>query len=162
MRVYLDNEQGDEITLLSLGPGDSFGELALLSGKPRAANVITTADSELAVIPRQGFLECVRQHPEIALRLIEMLVDKLQGLTDDMSSIALLDVYGRVVKAVMKHAREQDGELITEKMTHQELANLVGASREMVSRILKDLRAGGYITIRDKRIVVERTPPSAW
>lgn len=162
VRVYLDNEDGDELTLLTLGPGESFGELALLSDQPRVANVITLEDCELSQLSKAAFLDCVHSRPDICVRLIGILVSKLQTLTDDMNNIALLDVYGRIAKTLTKHASPEMGELITEKMTHQDLANLVGASREMVSRILKDLREGEYIEIREKRIIIKRELPSAW
>ncbi|MDH3380847.1 MAG: Crp/Fnr family transcriptional regulator [Gammaproteobacteria bacterium] len=162
MRVYLDDEQGNEITIRNLEPGEAFGELALLSGEPRAANVVTLEDCELSVVSKQDFMSCLTNNPSISFRIIKSLVERIQAMTEDISSLALLDVYGRVAKVLTKNAREQDGKLVTSRVTHQEIANLVGASREMVSRILKDLRAGGYISVEDKRITLERNLPPGW
>ncbi len=162
LRVYLDDEQGNEITIRNLEPGEAFGELALLSGEPRAANVVTLQDSELSVVSKQDFMSCLTSNPSIAFRIIKSLVERIQAMTEDISSLALLDVYGRVAKVLTKNAREEGGKLVTGRVTHQEIANLVGASREMVSRILKDLRAGGYISVEDKRITLERTLPRGW
>ena len=161
-RVYLDDEQGNEITIRTLGPGEAFGELALLSGEPRAANVVTLGDCELSVVSKQNFMNCLTSNPPISFRIIKSLVERIQAMTEDISSLALLDVYGRVAKVLTKNAHEQNGKLVTNRLTHQEIANLVGASREMVSRILKDLRAGGYISVEDKRITLERNLPRGW
>ncbi len=161
-RVYLDDEHGNEITIRTLEPGEAFGELALLSGEPRAANVVTLEDTELSVISKQDFMNCLTNNPAISIRIIKALVERIQAMTEDISSLALLDVYGRVAKVLTKHAHDQGGKPVTERLTHQEIANLVGASREMVSRILKDLRAGGYISVEDKRITLERNLPRGW
>jgi CRP/FNR family cyclic AMP-dependent transcriptional regulator len=162
VRVYLDDERGKEIIINTLGPGESFGELALLSESPRSASVVTLEPSKLAVVSKQDFVDCLEKNPKIAVRMIRLLVRRIQALTENVSSLALLDVFGRVARLLATHAKEQDGKLVTDRMTHQEIANTVGASREMVSRILKDLKAGGYISAEGKRITLERKIPAGW
>lgn len=162
LRVYLDDEHGNELIIRLLGPGDVFGELAMLSGAPRSANVMTTEDCELSVISRLHFMECLAANSQIGFRIIRGLVHRIQEMTEEISTLALLDVYGRVRSMLEKLAQERDGKRITNRMTHQEMANMVGSSREMVSRILRDLRVGGYISIQGKRIIIEKELPPRW
>jgi CRP/FNR family cyclic AMP-dependent transcriptional regulator len=163
VKVYLADEEGREILLNTQGPGDCFGELALLSGTPRTASVMTLETCRCLVISRTAFLDCIAAHPELALNLIRGLVERITTLTDNVGSLALQDVYGRVVKTIMHEAADGgDGTLTTGLLTQQVIANRVGASREMVSRILKDLRLGGYISISGHRITVHRRPPVRW
>lgn len=162
LRVYLDDEQGNEITIRLLGPGDVFGELAMLSGAPRAANVMTMEDCELLVVSRSHFMEYLAANSQIGFRIIRALVQRIQEMTEDISTLALLDVYGRVRNTLERLAEERDGKRVTDRLTHQEMANMVGSSREMVSRILRDLKAGGYISMQDKRIIIEKELPTRW
>ncbi len=161
--VFLCNDKGKEIIINSLGPGDSFGELAPIGGIPRQASIQTTEPSHLAVISRQLFMDSLLTQPQVAMRLIDHLVELIQDLTEEVSSLALDDVYGRVVRVLYKHAVElPDGSLVTERLTQQDIALRVGASREMVHRILKELKTGGYIRIDGKHIHIERKLPSGW
>lgn len=162
VRIFLDDEQGNELTILILGPGGSFGELALLSGDPRTASVMTTEETQLLIISKHQLMEYITANPAISFRIIESLIKRIQTMTEDISSLALLDVYGRVARVLQTHSKEENGRLITERLTHQEIANMVGASREMVSRILKDLRSGGYVSTDDKRIILEKPLPAGW
>lgn len=162
LRVYLDDEHGNELIIRLLGPGDVFGELAMLSGAPRSANVMTTEDCELSVISRLHFMECLAANSQIGFHIIRGLVQRIQEMTEEISTLALLDVYGRVKSTLEKLAQEHDGKRITNRLTHQEMANMVGSSREMVSRILRDLRVGGYISIQGKRIIIEKELPPRW
>lgn len=162
LRVYIDDDQGNEITIRLLEPGDVFGELALLSGTPRSANVMTTEDCEMSIISRTHFMEFLAANSEIAFRIIRALVQRIQQLTDELSTLALLDVYGRVRTTLERLAKERDGKRVTVRLTHQDLANMVGSSREMVSRILRDLKAGGYISTHNKRITIEKDLPAGW
>ncbi len=162
VRVYLANEDGKELLLHNLGPGDYFGELALLGGIPRTASVMTETDTRLLVVTKQGFVECVRSNPDIALETIRQLVDKLSQLTEKTGVLALNDVYGRVVATLMDQVKEEGDRLITGRLTQQDLAQMVGSSREMISRIFKDLKAGGYISLENKRVVIEKRLPSHW
>ncbi len=163
VKIYLDDARGREITLRTIGPGGSFGELAVLSEGPRAANVSTLAESRLSVISKDDFMRCLHDNPTIAFMIIRLLVERVRDMTEDVSTLALLDVYGRVAKALTRNSTERDdGKLLTNPMTHQDIANIVGSSREMVTRILKDLKTGGYISVKNKQLVLEKPLPSGW
>lgn len=162
VKVFLANEEGKELLLHVLGPGSYFGELALLGGGTRTASVMTEEDSRLLVIYKQEFLDCLRSHPEIALELIRQLAGKLTDLTERTGTLALRDVYGRVAATLQEQAVEEDGRLITDRLTHQVLAEIVGSSREMISRIFKDLKQGGYIDVESKRVILKKKLPPRW
>lgn len=162
VKVYISDEEGKEIILNIQGKGEHLGELALLAGTNRTASVITLEDSKFIVISRQAFRECLNRHPEIAFNLIRTLAERVNALTDNVSSLALNDVYARVAAKLQEQATEQDGTLVIEQLTQQQLADMVGATRQMVSLILKDLRGGGYITIDKRRITINRKLPARW
>lgn len=161
--VFTDDADGNEYIISSFAKGDCFGELGLLDDKPRTANVKTTSDCECLVIPKSALIQALQSDPAVALTVIRSLVGRIRGMTDDVSCLALMDVYGRLIRVIKNESVEtSDGVRITERMTHKELANRVGSSREMVSKILRDLREGGYIRIADHRIVLEKTLPEKW
>lgn len=162
VRIYLSGDDGKEITLNELGPGDYFGELALIGETQRTASVMTVSDCELRTLSKTEFRQCLEQHPRIAYNLIRHLSLEVKRLSDDLADMALLDVYGRVVKILTDTAEERNGRLITPKLTQQAMADRVGCSREMVSRILKELKIGGYLSIEDKRFVINRKLPARW
>lgn len=162
VKVFLTNESGKEIVLGTQGPGEYFGEM-VLDGGPRSASVMTLEPARFAVIPKARFHEFVRGHPEFAIHLIEKLIRRTRALTENVKSLALMDVYGRVARLLLEMAADEDGRLVVrEKLTHQDVASRVGASREMISRIFKDLTVGGYITVEQKRITINKTPPRHW
>lgn len=160
VKILLNDETGKEVIINCQGPGEYFGELALIDEAQRSASVMTTETSTFSVISKYSFQELLAKNPNIALSLIRDLTHRVRVLTDNVKSLALLDVYGRVAKTLLNMATEHDGKLLIEdKLTQQDIANRVGASREMVSRILKDLTAGGYISMEQKHIVInERLP----
>ncbi len=160
--VFLQNEKGKEIIINSLGECDSFGELAPLGGIPRQASIITTEKSIMAVISRQVFMDTLLTKPTISMRIIDRLISLIQDLTEEVSSLALEDVYNRVVRILYKHAEKVGDKLVTEKLTQQDIALRVGATREMVHRILKELKTGGYISIEGKQITIEKKLPPGW
>lgn len=164
VRVYLSDEDGKEVDLNILEMGAYFGELAALDSFPRSASVITVAESKFMVISKKEFDICLTKNPQIAVRIIDELTSRFRSMTENVKSLALMDVYGRVARTLINLAAESDeGKLvIQQKLTQQDLANMVGASREMVSRILKDLTRGGYITIKNKYITIEEKLPHAW
>ena len=162
LNAYVDNDQEKEVILTMMGPNGSFGELSLLSDKPRSASVITTTPCKLAIISKPDFMACLAKNPSISFKIIQALINRIHNLTEDVSGLALLDVYGRIVKTLNKNAAEKDGKLTTPPLTHQDIANMIGSSREMVSKILKDLKKGGYISADGKSITIERTLPSGW
>jgi CRP/FNR family cyclic AMP-dependent transcriptional regulator len=163
VRVFVESEEGDEAILAMLGPGESFGELALFSGKPRTANVMTVERSKLAVIGHDAFMAWLGDNPDAAFNVIRSLVERHRMMTEHISSLALLDVYGRVRKLLEDRAVDDgSGRRTTDRLTHQDIAGLISASREMVTRILNDLRTGGYISIEKKRITLEKKLPPGW
>ena len=163
VRVFISGEDGSEAVLNHQSAGDYFGDLALIDKQPRVASVMTTEASRFMIISREDFMACLSKNPEIAINLIKPMTSRMRMLAKNVSSLALLDVYGRVARVLLEQAEEQaDGEMITEKLTQQEIADMVGASRAMVSRILKDLKAGGYISVDKKRITIHQKLPSRW
>lgn len=163
VKVFLSNEDGKEIIVNMQGPCEHFGELALLDSTRRSASVMTTEKTKLAVIAKTDFQRVLADHPGIALSLIRDLTQRVRVLSENVKSLALLDVYGRVAKTLLAMASDRDGELVVEKrLTQQDIANRVGASREMVARIMKDLVTGGYISIADKKIVIKEKLPERY
>ena len=160
--VFLHNDKGKEIIINTMGVCESFGELAPLGGIPRQASIITTEDSTFGVISRQVFMDTLLVKASVSMKIIDLLITRIQDLTEEVSSLALEDVYNRVVRVLYKHADEVGDKLITEKLTQQDIASRVGATREMVHRILKELKTGGYISIEGKHITIEKKLPSGW
>lgn len=160
VNVYLSDENGKEVILNSHGTGDYFGELALIDDEVRSASVMTTEKSSFMIVSKADFKKLFTTHPELAFNLLRGLTLRIRGLTENVRSLALLDVYGRVAKTLLSLAENEDDKLVVqEKLTQQDIANRVGASREMVAKILKDLAVGGYISIEHKRITInERLP----
>lgn len=162
VKIYVSDERGKEIVLNYAGPGEYFGELVLDEG-PRAATVMTLEPTRFLVVPKEEFRDFVANSPEFSLHLIRKLIRRVRVLTNDVKSLALMDVYGRVARMLLELAVERDGLLvIEERPTQQEMANRVGASREMISKIFGDLASGGYITVERDRITIARTLPRAW
>lgn len=163
VKAFLSDEHGKEIILDIEGPGEYFGEIALLDDAPRSASVMTLESCGFSIISKDAFKECLAKNPDIALNLIKALTRRIRILTDNVKGLALRDVYGRVSKTLLQLAKEEDDKLaITEKLTQEDLANMVGASREMVSRILKDLTRGGYIKTEHRKITIEKKLPAGW
>ncbi|HHI75610.1 MAG TPA: Crp/Fnr family transcriptional regulator [Gammaproteobacteria bacterium] len=162
VEAFVADAEGREVVLDQSGPGTVLGELALLADLPRTASVRTLEDSEFRVLGRAAFFACLERHPAIALNLARALARQVHGLTGVVSDFALLDVYGRVAKLLRESAAEEAGRLVTPRWTHQQIADRVGASREMVSKILKELRIGGYVAVEGKRYVLQRKLPARW
>ncbi|HZW26696.1 MAG TPA: cyclic nucleotide-binding domain-containing protein [Gallionella sp.] len=155
VKVFLDDEQGKEIVLSILGPGEYFGEMSLIDDEVRSAGVMVLEDAHLTIISMRNFRSCLEKHPKIATRVMLELTKRLRDANKKIGSLALLDVYGRVANALLQLARKRDEKLvIEEKLTHQDIANMVGASREMVTRILRDLAADGYICIEKGKGII--------
>ena len=163
VKVFCTDASDKEITFGIFGPGEYFGEMAL-DGGPRSASVITQLPSLCSVITRTALLAYIGQHPEFALQLLSKVIRRLRLATRDARNLAFIDVYGRLTRCLHELAIPQaDGsERISERITHQEIASRVGCSREMVSRILKDLESGGYVEVVDKRIVLVKKLPQRW
>lgn len=163
VKVYASDETGKEVILNILRGGEYFGELALVDDAPRSASVMTLTPVKVRVISKADFKQCLAQNSEMAFNLIRSLAKQVRALTDSVKSLALMDVYGRVAHTLIELSTEKDGkQIIEQKLTHQDIANMVGASREMVSRILKDLATGGYISVDKKSITIKEKLPAAW
>ena len=115
------------------------------------------------MIGREPVRDAIRQNPDFALDMISRIIDRARIATSSVKDLALLDVYGRVARLLLNMSVERDGKLtIPEKLTQQEIAERVGASRDMVSRIFRDLTAGGYITVENRFITINKKPPARW
>lgn len=162
IKVFVASDDGREMVLSTQGAGTYFGDMMLDDGV-RSASVMTLEPCRLGALSRDAFRDFLAHHPDTALALIKNLIRRTRSMNDRLRDLALLDVYGRVAKLLLSLAREVDGRLIIEeRLTQQEIGEHIGASREMVSRILKDLKAGGYVRLERRRIVILRKPPRAW
>ena len=163
VKVFLNDDEGKEVILNEQVAGDYFGEVALLDSGPRSASVMTLEDSKMAVISKVDFDEFLFQHRRATRKIMCGLIKRLRALTDNVRSLALMDVYGRVARVLLELAEEEgDTLVIREALTQKDIANRIGASREMVSRILKELKTGGYIEIHKKHIVIKEKLPHGW
>ena len=161
VKVFKASEDGREMVLDTQGPGTYFGDMMLDDGK-RSASVMTLEPCKLGALSRDAFRDFLAHHPDTALALIKNLIRRTRSMNDRLRDLALLDVYGRVAKLLLSLAREVDGRLIIEeRVTQQEIGERIGATREMVSRILKYLKADGYIRLEGRRIVILRKPSRA-
>ena len=162
VKVFVSDNEGHEMILDTHGPGEYVGEMAL-DGNPRSASVMTLEPTTFSVVARDPIREAIRQNPDFALEMIAKIIDRARLATNSVKHLALLDVYGRVARLLLEMAVDKDGKLaIPEKITQQEIAERVGASRDMVSRIFRDLTAGGYITVENRIITINKKPPSKW
>jgi CRP/FNR family cyclic AMP-dependent transcriptional regulator len=163
VKIFLTDNQQKEVIVAIQRTGDYFGELALLDEAPRSASVMTMEPCTLLMITRNAFERHLASEPKIAISLMRGLAKRLRATTENVKSLALLDVYGRIARTLLQLAKAEQGhQVIDERLTHQDLANMVGASREMVSRIMKDLARGDYIKIEGKRIVIKEKLPPGW
>lgn len=163
VKVFIGDEDGREIILKILGPGDFFGEMSLIDKQPRSASVATLENTTLRILSQNAFQECLTRAPAIASTVMTALAKRLRDADRKISNLALMDVYGRVANTLLELAIQSDGKLIVgEKLSQQDIANMVGASREMVNRILKDLTERGYISVESKQITIHdnKLPPS--
>ncbi len=162
VKAFVSDSEGHELILDTQGPGDYVGEMAL-DGKPRSASCMTMEPTVFSVIQRDPIREAIRANPDFALDMIAKVIDRARLATDNVKHLALLDVYGRVARLLLNMAVETEGKLaIPDKITQQEIAERVGASRDMVSRIFRDLITGGYITVENRIVTINKKPPARW
>jgi CRP/FNR family cyclic AMP-dependent transcriptional regulator len=164
VKVYCSDKNGKEFIMNTLEPGDYFGELALLDDDRRSASVRTMEKCTFRIIYKEDFQRVITEHPNIAKVLMRNLTRSVRKLTDKVKSLALQDVYGRVTKVLttMARPREDESLFIEERLTQQDIADRVGASREMVARILKDLTIGEYIGFEGRNIVINGKLPASY
>jgi len=160
IKVTILGDDGREVILSVLGPGDFFGEMALLDNEPRSATAIAVEESELLSLHRSDFQSVLNDNRSITNALIRVLSARLRRANHQISTLALLDVYGRVARVIVDMAREEgkrlrDGRISFRRATHQEIANRIGTTRETVTRMLKDLERQGLIHVEGKEIIVQ-------
>jgi CRP/FNR family cyclic AMP-dependent transcriptional regulator len=161
LRVYASSPEGRDVVLSELGPGEYVGELSL-DGLPRSASVKSLEPTTCCVVPAAQLPGFLAEHPEFALHLSQKLTRMVRRLTEQVKSLALQDVYGRMVRLLMELSDPAgDERVVREKLTQQDIADRVGSSREMVNRVMKDLTTGGYVAVRDGRHVILRRLPAA-
>lgn len=162
VKIYSADESGREIIYDDHGPGEYVGEMAL-DGRPRSASVKTLEPTTCSMLNRDEVRRAISANPDIAIQILSTLIERARIATASVRNLALLDVYGRVARLLLDLAEDKDGKLvIPERLTQQDIGDRVGASRDMVSRIFKDLVAGGYIRIDHKIITILRKPPERW
>jgi CRP/FNR family cyclic AMP-dependent transcriptional regulator len=163
VKVFIGDEDGREIILKILGPGHFFGEMAMIDQQPRSASVTTLDASTFLILSHNAFEQCVERAPRIANMVLRVLAQRVREADRKIGTLALMDVYGRVASTLLELAVNRDGKLVVgERLSQQDLANMVGASREMVNRILKDLSDRGFILVESKSITIinRELPPS--
>lgn len=155
LKVLMADEKGREVILCVLGAGDFFGEMGLLDDAPRSASVVALEACELLSIAKPDFRRILAENSELSLLVMRGLVRRLREADRKIGSLALMDVYGRVARLLLDMAEEVDGEkVVLKKPSKQDISKMIGSSREMVSRVMKDLQLGGYIEVRGRSIVM--------
>ena len=154
VKVVLIGEDGREVILSVLGEGAFFGEMALLDDEPRSAHVIAMEDSIVLALRREDFRARLRASPEVAIALLKELSRRLRRADDQIGSLVLLDVGGRVAELLVRLADEEGGARITRKLTHATIAQMIGSSRETVSRTMRDLQDKNLVTVTRQEIVL--------
>lgn len=170
VRAYSQGDNDREITYGVYGAGEYIGEISL-DGGPRSASVMTLEPTVCVVIPRQTLLMHIGQYPEFAFELLSKVIRRARSATLSAKQLALNDVYGRLralldsLAQASEPSGAQPGEAPSRRvprLTHQDMANRLGCSREMVSRLMKDLETGGYIVVEGSDLVLLRALPARW
>ncbi len=159
VKVVLNSEEGKEIILSILKDGDFFGEMSLLDGEPRSATVIAMEDSTFLVIQRNDFLYQIEKNPSIAKAILSEMSQRMRRADERIGNLILLDVYGRIARFLLDLARTEGtkvegGIMIEKRPTQQDIASIVGTSRETVSRVLNELHRRRLLSISGKSITI--------
>lgn len=162
LKVYASSEDGREVVLAEHGPGEYLGELSLDREK-RSVSVKALEPTTCCVVQGAELRQFLAEHPDFALHITLKLIRMVRRLTEQVKSLALQDVYGRMARLLTDMADPVgDERIVRHKLTQQDIADRVGSSREMVNRVMKELTAGGYVEVRDGRHVIRRKLPAAW
>lgn len=162
VKVFATGDNDREVVIDTHGPGEFIGEMSL-DGGPRSASVITLEPMVCSVVTRVTLRDHIAQHPDFAFDLLAKVIRRARRATMNVKNLALLDVYGRVARLLTDLAVERDGQrVVPERLTHQDIADRVGSSREMISRLFKDLVTGGYLEVQDRLITIRKPLPPAW
>jgi CRP-like cAMP-binding protein len=149
-RVVTSDSRGREVILAVFEPGDYLGEMSLIDNEPHSATVRAEVQTDVLVLGRTEFSACLPDSSSLSYSILRGLVARLRNADRQIESLALLDVYGRVARALLDMAQDDEGvRIIRSKVSRQDLAKVVGASREMVSRVMKDLEERGLIETQD-------------
>jgi CRP/FNR family cyclic AMP-dependent transcriptional regulator len=162
LKVMMGEADGKEVILGLLGPGEFFGEMGLIDDNPRSATVIAIEPCELLAVTKRAFKKCLVENVALAMAVMRVLVRRLREADRKIGSLAMLDVYGRVARLLLDMAENVNGQkVVTKRLTKQDIARMVGASREMVTKVMKDLEMSGYFEVRGSTIVLRDTitPP---
>jgi CRP/FNR family transcriptional regulator, cyclic AMP receptor protein len=163
VRVFGSDDKSKEVTLLLQEAGSYFGEIALLTEEPRSASVSTLEPTVCAVISKHDFIIWLKGHPDVAIDLLSVLSEKIRHLTEKVKLMALSNVYERTVKVLQSLAVEEGNvRVIPNRPTQQDLAEMTGASREMINKIMKELTKGNYISIEEKSMIIHKKLPASW
>ena len=164
IKVFMSDESGKEMLIAILGPGEIVGEVASLDGQPRTASVSALTEARVAKIGLPEFRQFLEENPDLAFEIIRVLTSRIRDHTTSISNLAFKNVYGRVVWLLEKHSEKNpdDTYTVNRKFTQQDIADMVGSSREMVSRVVSELVKGEYITINQKIITILKTLPRGW
>ena len=158
LKVMMSDEEGREVILAILGPNEFFGEMGLLDDSPRSASVVALEACEMLSLSKRDFKKCLAENFEMTMTVMRGLVKRLREADQKIGSLALMDVYGRVAHLLLEMAETVNGQkVVTRKLAKQDIAKMIGASREMVSRVMKDLQSGGYIEVRPGSIFLHET-----
>ena len=155
VKIVITDDQGREVILGFMGSQDFFGEMGILDDAPRSASVYTLEPCEMLRLSKAGFINCLKENAEVAMLVIRNLVRRLREADRKIESLALIDVSGRVARLLIDMAQEVDGRLVVPRMpAKQEIARMIGASREMVSRVVKELETRGLIRVERRSVVI--------
>ena len=155
MKVCMSDLDGKEVILAILGPNEFVGEMGLIDNSPRSASVVALEPCEIVSVTKADFRRCLADNFEMCMTVMRGLVKRLREADNQIGSLALMDVFGRVARLLLETAETIDGEkVVTRKLSKQDIARMIGASREMVSRVMKPLQTTGYIEIRGHTIVI--------
>ena len=156
VKVLIGDKTGREVILSVLGPRDYFGEMVPIDDSPRSASVIAMEPVELLMLSKQEFTKCLQDNFEMAMTMLRCAIQRLREADRKIGRLALMDVYARVAGHLLEMSKTIDGHhVISHKIVKQQMADTIGASREMVSRAMKDLQADGLIQIRGNSIYLQ-------
>src|SRR5437763_7758308 len=157
-KVVLIGEDGREVILGVLEPGAHFGELALIDDQPRSAHVIAMDDSQLLILRREDFRRRVDANPSVAWALLQEMSRRLRRADEKIGGLVLLDVPGRIARLLLDLAEEAGSTTIEKPLTHQTIAQMIGASRETVSRAMKDFQDANWVSVVRRKISLADRP----
>jgi len=163
IKVFVQGDDGREFVLGLFEAGDYVGEMSL-DGGPRSASVMTTQATRCSVVSRAVLTDYLKDHPEFAFDLLSRVIRRARLATESVRGLALMNVYSRIAQLLQSQPQtgKSTGEHRIQRLSHQDIANRVGCSREMVSRIMKDLATGGYLSVGQDVITLSKPLPAAW